>query len=160
MRTPILILVLISSVLGFTSVADAASLVDHRPFERLQPVSNSRLHQLRGGFTISIGGVSVSVGGEQATYINGHLVASLDLTGMPLPPQALRVIQNGSKNVFNPASVEVPADTIATVIQNSLDKQLIQNINVMNVTITSQALARAQALESTLRSSILSRLGM
>lgn len=160
MRTTILTLVVISSVLGFTSRSRADGAALHNPFGRLQPVSSARLHQLRGGFTISVGGVSVSVGGEQATYINGHLVASSDLTGVMLPSQVLRVIQNGPKNVFNPASVEVPADAVATVIQNSLDQQLIQNLNVMNVIVTSQALARAQALESTLRSSIMTRLGL
>lgn len=156
MRTAAVVLLSVLGVLGPAGWAQAASVIDNAPFAHLKPVSDARLDALRGGFTISVGGVSVdlSMGLKQATYINGQLAFSSDLSGAAVPSQVLRVIQNGPGNVFNPGSLNLPPGTMATVIQNSLDKQLIQNINVLNVTVTSQALAHALSLQSALRDAL------
>ncbi|MES1954952.1 hypothetical protein [Salinisphaera hydrothermalis] len=139
-----------------TAAAQAADMGDRAGFTGLTPVSDARLAALRGGFTLSQGGVTVDVamGIQQLTYINGQLVASSVIDTQTLPTQLLRVIQNGPGNTFDPNSLHLLPGSIGTVIQNTLDQQTIRNLNVLNVTVTSQALAQALSIQSAVRDAL------
>lgn len=154
MRTALVLLMLLTASLAFEPVlADSG---DNVGFANLKPVSNARLAAMRGGFTLSSGGVTIDVamGIQQMTYINGQLVASSVLDSHSIPKQMLHVIQNGPGNAFNPASFNLLPGTMATVIQNTLDKQTIRNLNVLNVTVTSRALAEALSIQSSVRDAL------
>lgn len=155
MRVALVLLVLLVALLGVEQ-AQAAGIGNGSGFARLQPVSDARLAALRGGFTLFNGGVRVDVamGIKRLTYINGRLVASSALDENNLPTQTLRVVQNGPGNVFDPTQLHMLPGTVATVIQNTLDKQVIRNLNVLNVTVTSRALAQALSLQSSVRGAL------
>lgn len=68
----------------------------------------------------------------------GSLTAAIPVLSSPAMTNAV------SSSIAN----SLPAGTIGTVIQNSLDGQMIQSINVLNITVTSQALAQAVSLQS------------
>lgn len=155
---PPALLVVLFSVLGAAGGAQAASVDYNHGFARLKPVSDARLDALRGGFTVSQGGVSVdlAMGIERLTYINGQLVAASNIDGAALPSQTLRVIQNGPGNMFDTANLHLLPGTVTTVIQNSLDQQVIRNVNLLNLTVTSRALAEALSLQSSVRDTLTS----
>lgn len=150
------VLFMLAMALVNVEAAQAADIGDRAGFTALTPVSDARLATLRGGFTLTHGGVSVDVamGIQQLTYINGQLVASSVLDTQTIPTSILRVIQNGPGNTFDPASLNLLPGSMGTVIQNSLDQQTIRNLNVLNVTVTSQALAQAMSIQSAVRDAL------
>lgn len=155
MRAALVLFMLLVAPLGLETAQ--ASVAGPSPgFEQLKPVSDARLAALRGGFTLMRGGVRVEVamGIQQLTYINGQLVMPSVVNTPGIPAETLRVIQNGPGNAFDPATLNLLPGTMATVIQNTLDKQTIRNLNVMNVTVTSRALAQALSLQSSLRDAL------
>lgn len=156
MRAAVVLFMLLVAPLGSLGSAHAADLGDRIGFAQLKPVSDARLDALRGGFTLTHGGVTVDVamGIQQLTYIDGRLVASSVLDTTTIPTQALHVIQNGPGNNFDLARLNLLPGTMGTVIQNTLDKQTIRNLNVMNVTVTSRALAEALSLQSSIRDAL------
>lgn len=153
MRNPAPALLLLLVAFMPVGWAQAASAYQDRGFIGLKPVSDARLDALRGGFTLSEGGVTVDLAIGVATYINDQLVSASDLTGAAVPSSMLRLIQNGPGNVFNPGASSLPG-TFTTVIQNSLDQQVIRNVNLLNATVTSRAMAQALSLQSSVRSAL------
>ncbi len=78
------------------------------------------------------------------------------LTASPAQPGAgpgalssISIVQNGSGNTFAPPSV-LPSG-IVTVIQNTLDNQVIRNTTVIDATVQGLALARALSVAASLR---------
>lgn len=59
------------------------------------------------------------------------------------------VIQNGAGNAATPP-LSVSADALGTLIQNSVNDQIIRNITTMNITIEAQRLAAQARLNSLL----------
>lgn len=128
---------------------EAAALFD------LPPVSDARLDRMRGGFSIGGGSgqVQLSLGIERMTFINGEL-AAVNRMGQSVGG-GLRVISNGVGNTFDSAIVRgLLPGTLGTVIQNSMDNQVIRNLNVLHVTVTSQELARSLAVRSMVSDSV------
>ncbi|MGB7755517.1 MAG: hypothetical protein WBL23_05595 [Salinisphaera sp.] len=155
MRAALVLFMLLVAPLGLEP-ALAAEPGDSAIFAHLRPVSDARLSALRGGFTLVSGGVRVDVamGIQQMTYINGRLVVSSVLDTNSIPTQTLHLIQNGPGNALDPAGLNLLPGTMATVIQNTLDKQTIRNLNVLNVTVTSRALAEAMSIQSSVRDAL------
>jgi hypothetical protein len=110
------------------------------------------------------------------TYINGELAAPAlnPLALIPLPNAALGetvsagdsvantqvsmqghtiVIQNGAGNVAAPV-LNLNVDTLGTLIQNSVDDQIIRSITTMNITIEAQMLAAQARLNSLLNQAL------
>ena len=133
-------------------------------FEDCPVVADSDLDQMRGGFETSSGGLPLSFtfGIERQTYLNGQLVSTTTIA-IPTFPFALNaqgaaavqfnpinVIQNGAGNVFALQGVKNLPASVMTVIQNSLDNQVIGNATVINASITSRDFLRSLAAQSSL----------
>ena len=108
--------------------------------------------------TASGAGVSGEAGSTGAGGGTSPVVAS-DVTA-PTPPPTTQVSTNGSliliqngpgNSVALPANL--PPDTLATFIQNSVNNQVIRNITTLNITLNAQMLAvqaRLNALNQSL----------
>lgn len=132
-------------------------------FEDCPVVADSDLDQMRGGFETSSGGLplSFSFGIERATFLNGQLVSTTTIA-IPTFPFAstqgaaaagfnpINVIQNGAGNVFSLQGIQNMPASVMTVIQNSLDNQVIGNATVINASITSRDFLRSLAVQSSL----------
>lgn len=138
-------------------------------------VADAKLDEMRGGFDVG-GGLIVSLGINQATYINGQLVAqtSIPLSQLSQLSQAqaavlrerlntLTVVQNGPGNRWG--DTQSPADGSAlvsqvagagagTVIQNSLNGQRIQQLTTIDATSNGLGLLKAGNWNQTLRDSM------
>jgi len=116
------------------------------------------LAALRGGFT-SPGGLLVSFGIAQATYVNGVLDSTNSFTvtqgstgsspalqvSSQMGNNGVRVVQIGPQgsNTFQPSTTStscLPASL--TVIQNTLNQQVITNSTVINASLTNMGLFR------------------
>ena len=136
-------------------VADANELI----------TENGQLDQMRGGFSIG-DGLDISFGFTQTGAINGveqynnnfsvNSVASgfdnVDMTNM-----GAVLIQNGPGNFVSPDVLDSMANSFGSIIQNSLDDQVIStttiyDISLHNVPGTLQGLSGEQALMDSLGS--------
>lgn len=136
----------------------------------LLAVSENQLDHVRGGFQTD-NGVQISFGIERAVYINGSLVTTTSLnvsdlgkvtTGQPQVSAGgaasgnLALIQNGAGNTF--VSGPVSTSTLGTVVQNTLNDQKIQSVTLINATVNSLQILKAQTLQSSLRSAVIDSL--
>jgi hypothetical protein len=141
-----------------------ALVASARPLGDAVPVMEaSKLDRVRGGF-VAPNGLQVSFGIQRAVYINGNLVTTTSLNvsslggvspgtaGAPAS-STLALIQSGAGNTFTPGVAGSPS-SFATVIQNTLNGQKIQNLTVVDVTVNSLQMLRAINLQSSLRSAI------
>lgn len=130
-------------------------------------LDDDSLDQVRGGFEVQGSGLRFSFGIERALYINGELVATTVLT--PLDQQMMsggtrvEMLANGTLNVVqngpgNGVSAQVGRDMSATIIQNSLNDQRIQNVTTINAAINSMQVLRTLNLQSTVRDGIVGSL--
>ena len=131
-------------------------------FEDCPVVADSDLDQMRGGFEMSSGGspLSFTFGIERATFLNGQLVStttiaiptfsSVNAQGLAAAVFSPIVIQNGAGNEFLLQSIPNLPTSAMTVIQNSLDNQVIGNATVINASITSRDFLRSLAAQSSL----------
>lgn len=138
-------------------------------------VADTQLDRLRGGFDVG-GGLMVSLGIQQATYINGQLVT---YTSIPLQQlnqlsadqaavlrerlNTLTVVQNGPGNRLGGTSsaaqggamvTQVPGAGPGTVIQNTLNGQHIQQMTIIDATSNAMGLMRSGQWQQTLRDSM------
>ncbi|TMS58475.1 hypothetical protein MW7_007015 [Imbroritus primus] len=110
----------------------------HNVVQGWHKVSIERLDTMRGGF-VTPQGLHVAFGIERAIYVNGELVASVNISipdlGRITQEQAralanvnttMNLVQNGPANTFQPA-LENPL-TVGTVIQNTLNNQQISSL--------------------------------
>jgi hypothetical protein len=138
---------------------------------QMAAVDAASLDEVRGGFELADSNIQLSFGIERAVYINGELVAStvlnlkdLQLTAgagaapLTLPDgstAALAVIQNGSGNHV---STQISPNLAATIIQNSLNDQKIQNVTTINATVNSLQVLRSMSVQSAIQDGIVSSL--
>ncbi|MYN12138.1 hypothetical protein GSY71_03105 [Pusillimonas sp. TS35] len=125
-------------------------------FNGVSPVSDLALDHIRGGFSAAYdyGHLKLAMDITQATLINGFIGSAQQLADAS--GGALTVMQNGLNNVVNlPVLNNVSNSTMNTVIQNSMNNQVISTINTLNITITSQALAQAMAMQSVTQGALL-----
>lgn len=141
-------------------------------FEDYPVVADRELDQMRGGFETRNGALqlSFSFGIERATFLNGELVATTTLA-IPTFPVAfnslgggatafnpVNVIQNGPGNVFALPSVRDLPTSVLTVIQNTLDNQVIGNVTVINASVTSRDFLRSLTIQSSLNQTLFNSL--
>lgn len=155
---------------GFGARADTV------PLEQADRVwlaaSDRHLDELRGGFSLG-DGLMVSFGISQVSYINDRLVASTSLNlgalnrltaqqaaqlqgplasavqGAAPPPFAAQtqLVQNGPGNSFEPTAA---GPLLATVIQNSLNDQLLRTQTIINLSSNGLGIMRGFNLQKTL----------
>jgi hypothetical protein len=134
------------------------------PFSAANAVEPSTLDALRGGFTTD-SGLTVTLGLERIVTINGAVAehSTLDLGELggltsgrtTLSPDALgqlRLIQNGAGSQF---AVQMGANTLGgTVIQNTLNDQLIRNQTIINASVNARGMLQALNFQSTLANAL------
>lgn len=131
------------------------------PLNNLAVIPDQELAKMRGGF-ITADGLEVSLGFQQLVMINGVLKTTLnmDLTGLGGNSNGqgsaldqnkmIQLIQNGNHNSVSPDIAKNFSAGALTLIQNSLDTQLIQNFNVLNVDVSKFSQFRSNALGQSL----------
>ena len=128
------------------------------PFSLWPRLSDQELAKLRGGF-ITADGLNINIGLEQLVMIDGTVKThyNFDLSGLGASSgvpdlgaadqnKRIQLIQNGDHNQVTP---DMPANFgggALTVIQNSLDTQLIQNFTVLKVDVSGMSQFRSDAL--------------
>lgn len=123
------------------AVAQPAGADDDRVFSPQQAIDVERLDDLRGGF-MTDGGLKISLGIERSVFINNELVATTLLNVPDLATQAqlqgspTTLIQNGPGNRVGESVLQSFGPGMLTIIQNSLDNQLIQGRTIINTTIS------------------------
>lgn len=130
------------------AVAQPAGADDDRVFSPQQAIDVERLDDLRGGF-MTDGGLKISLGIERSVFINNELVATTLLNVPDLATLSARgatqaqlqgspttLIQNGPGNRVGESVLQSFGPGMLTIIQNSLDNQLIQGRTVINTTIS------------------------
>lgn len=131
--------------LTLTHVAGAG---DDLVFSPKQAINMQRLDSLRGGF-ITDGGLKISMGIERSVFINNELVATTILNVPDLAALVARgaapaqlqgspttLVQNGPGNSVGQSVLQSFGPGMLTIIQNSLDNQLIQGRTLINTTIS------------------------
>ncbi len=108
-----------------------------------EPLTSEEMAALRGGF-ITADGIEISIGYEQAAFINGVLQTKLALDisqlarrgDIAVPPGSIapvKIIQTGETSMA--ASQPSLNPGYLTLIQNSLDHQTLSNFSVLNIDI-------------------------
>jgi hypothetical protein len=121
---------------------------DDFDFSREQAIDLQRLDELRGGF-LTDGGLKITLGIERSVFINNELVTTTVLNIPDLAALSARgaaqaqlqgsptmLIQNGAGNSVGQSVLQSLVPGMLTVIQNSLDNQLVQGQTIINTTIS------------------------
>ncbi len=133
------------------------------PFGSANAVAPSTLDEYRGGFTTDTG-IAVSLGLERIVTINGNVADSSRIDFGDLGNLAagrtqlssdaatqLRIIQNGGGAVgvdFGPSALG------GTVIQNSLNNQLINNATIINASVEGRGMLQTMNFQNTLSNAL------
>lgn len=151
--------------LPYAANPDAAADSGVNPMQGDFLVANdNQLDEVRGGFTTD-NGLQISFGIERAVRINGNLIAttSLNVSDLSklsagqagpggLAPGSLGLIQIGPGNTFQPGTLS--PSSVASVIQNTLNNQKIQNVTTISATVNSLEVLKGLSLQSSLRNAI------
>ena len=127
-------------------------------------VDAATLDSLRGGFTIA-GGLTVSLGIERLVSVNGELVShtsfqiadigkldAVQAQQTSATRSALKLIQNGGENM---KLTGFAGDMLGgTVIQNTLDNQLIESRTIINASVNSVGLLKTMNFNGNLSDAI------
>lgn len=125
-------------------------------FDGLNPVSMQTLDHIRGGFSMefNFGQLMLAMSLTQVNMINGDTVPGQQTTGSS--GGTTTVVQQGLDNAVDQVVLNgIPSGSIGTVIQNSLNDQVIHSVSTLNITITSQMLAQTMALQSLTQNALL-----
>lgn len=142
-----LLAVLTSGLFSLTG-AQLAGAGEDFVFSPAQALDTETLDELRGGF-MTDGGLKISLGIERSVFINNELVATTFLNVPDLATLSARgatqaqlqgspttLIQNGPGNRVGESVLQSFGPGMLTIIQNSLDNQLIQGRTIINTTIS------------------------
>jgi hypothetical protein len=151
-------------------IEPAYAFAEHDDDDRLQlaaewqAVSLLYLDEMRGGFDTGTQ-LKISFGIERAVYINGNLLTTTNFyipdVGAITNEQArmlssvlgtVNLIQNGPGNTFDPGSLSQSA--AVTVIQNTLNDQIIKALTTINATANSLELLKDINLHSVLQEAL------
>jgi hypothetical protein len=144
--------------------ARAQSGPQDEPFSAANAVAPASLDGLRGGFTTDTG-LAVTLGLERIVTINGNIAEQTKIDfgdlGKLTSGQAslsadaigqLRLIQNG---VGNNLSVQFGQNALGgTVIQNTLNDQLINNQTIINASVNARGMLQTMNFQSTLANAL------
>ena len=125
-------------------------------FDELQAdiVIDQELASMRGGFTFA-NGLEITFGVEQAVLIDGILQVTSIFNTSPITSILPQQLANFSTAAM---SADVIASQFNTVIQNSQDQRVIDNITQINATVNSLGLFRQlNLLDSLLQQQIHTR---
>jgi hypothetical protein len=152
-------LLLASAAVASHGMADAPSDL----FDPAQAVDPAALDELRGGFDAG-NGLTVSLGIERVVTINGNVAerSQLELgdlgtltSGMSKisaeTASQVRLIQNGVKDL----NVNLGNNVLGgTIIQNTLNDQLIRNQTIINASVNARGMLQTMNFQSTLANAL------
>ena len=156
---PTLAALLICASLSAPGHTDAHGQSAHAHLFTAAERPDEQLDALRGGF-VAPGGLRMHFGIERAVMVNGVLQSTTHLRVEDLgqvTAQALEAgstvafIQNGANNGFH---VTLPATSLATIVQNSLDNQRIQTVTTVNATINSAEVMRGLRMHQSMQEAL------
>ena len=160
MRLPVQIgLVLASAAIATQGYAGSAD----NPFSSDNAVASEKLDDYRGGF-ITDNGLAVTLGIERIVTINGNVAEHSDLElgdlGRLTSGQStltadtaaqVRLIQNGGGQF----AVQMGNNALGgTIIQNSLNDQLIRNQTIINASVNARGLLQTMNFQSSLANAL------
>jgi hypothetical protein len=163
-------IILSALLLPCCTVACAGSVPDTASglFTAAQAVDSATLEDARGGF-ITADGLTVTLGLERLVTINGNVVERTELQLGDIGKLAsgqgsvssetlgqLRLIQNGELRALTPESGGLLG---GTVIQNSLNDQLIRNETAINATVNTAGMLRALNFGTSLNNALSTAVG-
>ncbi|MEO8598294.1 MAG: hypothetical protein ABI656_00515 [bacterium] len=133
-------------------------------------VSDTNLDQMRGGFNTG-SGLLVSFGIQRAVYINGNMVTTTSFNipdvgkvsgaqaaTLSAAAGAVNLVQNGPGNTIEPGALSQAVG--ATVIQNTLSNQNIQNLTIIDASTNSLGLLKSINALSTLNDALSNAVGI
>ncbi|MGJ9417608.1 hypothetical protein ACHAC9_07570 [Massilia sp. CMS3.1] len=151
MRTPFFLPVLLLSMTGLATAGPIGS-APTQVFDPAGAVDRATLDEARGGF-LTADGLVVSLGLERLVSINGTVVERTELQLGDIGKLArgegtisrdalgeLRLIQNGDVRTLAGNASNLLG---GTVIQNSLNDQMIKNQTSINATVNTAGMLRA-----------------
>lgn len=126
------------------------------------PLSNRELANIRGGYLMA-GGMLIDFSIDTKTFIDSVEVRNLQIVStanqQALDPSNLqKVIQIGQNNAAIPKELLDNLPSIATIIQNSDDNKVIQNLNTLNLNVQNAAVFDSGNLGSVLNNSTINSL--
>lgn len=138
-------LVLMACLLSIASATTARADVLLTPEEAL---TEHEMETLRGGFLLA-GGMVIDFALMRQTRINGELHTELQLSTQALmdelvPQDMNTLVQIGNGEVPLSAIQDIPG--MVTIISNTADNSLIQNMSSLDLNVSNVALARQAAL--------------
>jgi hypothetical protein len=110
-------------------------------------VIDQELESMRGGFTFA-NGLEVTFGVEQAVFIDGILQVTSNFNTSPITSILPQQLANFSTTAM---SADAITSQVNTVIQNSQDQRVIDNITQINAAVTILGLYRQLNVLDSLR---------
>jgi len=145
-------------------LAFSPAMASDLPGDGWQAVDDATLEQARGGFDMP-GGLNLSLGIERLVSINGEVVASTsfminDVSRLTVAEtsqaraalSAMNVVQNGAGNLFAAGALEQAM--AGTVIQNSLNDQVLRSQTIVNTSVNSLELLKIANFQDTLQNAL------
>ena len=133
-----------------------------------QPVGDAVLAEARGGFELD-SGLVMSLGIERVVAINGDVVSSSTFNipdvsklsaeqagNASVTLSSLNLLQNGAGNSFQ---ATLPQTVGATVVQNSLNDQVLASRTVINASVNSLELLKTINFQDSLRTALSNSVG-
>lgn len=162
----LLLMVIAMSLAMALNIARAGTLLAD-PLTEFMPLSQEEMAGLRGGF-MTADGIEITIGYEQAAFINGILQTKLALdisrldhrnaAGLAGDIQPIRIIQSGEGNLAPAPPLSLPVAGYLTLLQNSLDNQTLHNLTVLNIDIKNLPATQFGSLGNTINDQILNSL--
>lgn len=155
---------------GACRAGGTESGVDFSPVEGAVPVDDAALDALRGGFDLG-SGLVMSLGIERTVSINGAVTSATSLNIADVSRLsseqagqaaaalgALTLVQNGAGNLFigGPMNQAIGA----TVVQNSLNDQVLRTQTVISSTVNSAELLKTINFQGSLLDALSGGLGV
>ncbi|MCS0632195.1 hypothetical protein NX786_22970 [Telluria mixta] len=136
MRMPIILVLMLT-------VAPVRAAPLQNPFSEATAVGPAELDSARGGFTTS-SGVAVSLGIERIVTVDGQVVARSEMR-----------LGDLGRLVSGQAVPAAPvADSLTTVVQNSLNDRAIGTATIIHASVAAQGLLQTMHFQSTLANAI------
>lgn len=161
----VMLAIAMSLVVTMNSARAGSLLTD--PLSEFMPLSQEEMAGLRGGF-MTADGIEITIGYEQAAFINGILQTKLALdisqfdhrnaANLPGNIQPIRIIQSGEGNLAPASPLSSPPAGYLTLLQNSLDNQTLGNLTVLNINIKNLPDTQFGSLRNTINDQILNSL--
>ena len=167
MRLQFSLSVLLLPLAGLAMAAPGAEAAPD-PFDPANAVDSATLDEARGGF-LTPNGLVVSLGLERMVSINGNVVERTEMQlgdiGKLASGEAsissealgqLRLIQNGDVSSVTPGGAGLLGGTL---IQNTLNDQLIKNQTSINATVNTAGMLRALNFGTSLNNALSTAVG-